>query len=107
MSIKKQFLKNKPMVKVTFEIEPAAAGEANEAYVLCEALNWEKTPLKKLKSGTFKGMVELPTDQQDDFEFRYCLKMPSGEEVYDNDWRADAYRPTALGVDNSVVSVRA
>lgn len=107
MPVKKQFLKSKPIVKVTFEIEPEAARSASEAYLLCEALGWQKEPLKKLKNGAFKGVVELPTDQQEDYEYRYCLLLDGGEEIYDNDWAAESYRANPMGGDNSVVSVRA
>ncbi|MBP7547972.1 MAG: isoamylase early set domain-containing protein [Corallincola sp.] len=107
MPVKKQFLKSKPVVKVTFEIEPEAARNASEAYLLCEALGWQKEPLKKQKSGAFKAVVELPTDQKEDYEYRFCLKLDSGEELYDNDWAAESYRANPLGGDNSVVSVRA
>ncbi|MEE2025494.1 MULTISPECIES: isoamylase early set domain-containing protein [Alkalimonas] len=106
MPLKKQFLKSRPVVKVTFEIPAEAAKEATSAYLLCEAQGWQKEPLKRLKNGGFKAVLELPTDQQDDFEFRYCLLDDAGNEQYDNDWQADGYRPTPLGVENSVVSVR-
>ena len=106
MPLKKQFLKSRPVVKVTFEIPPEAAADAKAVYLLCEAQGWQKEPLKRLKNGSFKTVLELPTDQQDDFEFRYCLLDKHGHEHYDNDWQADTYRPSALGVENSVVSVR-
>ncbi len=106
MPVKKQFLKSKPVVKVTFEIEAEAARNASAAYVVCEALGWQKEPLKKQKNGAFKGVLELPTDTQDDYEYRYCLELEEGE-IYDNDWQAEGYRPCPLGGENSVVSVRA
>ena len=106
MPLKKQFLKSRPVVKVTFEMPAEAAANAKAVYLLCEAQGWHKEPLKQLKNGSFKTVLELPTDQQDDFEFRYCLLDEAGNEHYDNDWQADSYRPTPLGVENSVVSVR-
>ncbi|MBD1388843.1 isoamylase early set domain-containing protein [Neiella sp. HB171785] len=105
MATKKQFLKTKPVVKVTFEVSAEAAQGASEVYVLCEALDWEKQPLKKFKAGHFKATLNLPTDDKDDYEYRYCLVMEDGSEKYDNDWEAESYRPNGSGEDNSVVSV--
>lgn len=105
MSTKKQFLKSKPIVKVTFEVSAEAAQGASEVFLLCEASDWAKEPMKKFKAGHFKTTVNLPTDDKDDFEYRYCLVMEDGSETYDNDWEADAYRPNGSGEDNSVVSV--
>ena len=105
MSIKKKYLKSKPVVKVTFEVSSEAAQGAEEIYLLCEALDWEKEPLKKFKAGHFKATVNLPTDGKDDYEYRYCMVMPDGSEKYENDWEAEAYRPNGVDGDNSVVSV--
>ena len=56
MAIKKQFLKSKPICKVTFTV---AAKEANNAAVVGSFNEWnaESAPLKKLKNGSFKGTV--------------------------------------------------
>ena len=105
MSTKKQFLKSKPVVKVTFEVSAEAAQDAEEIFVLCEALDWKKEPLKKFKAGHFKTTLNLPTDDKEDYEYRYCKVMADGTETYDNDWEADSYRPNDMGEDNSVVSV--
>ncbi|MCM2680581.1 isoamylase early set domain-containing protein [Echinimonas agarilytica] len=107
MSIKKQFLKTKPVVKVTFEVSAEAAEGAEQVFLMCEALNWEKTPLKKFKAGHFKAAVDLPTDEKSDYEYRFCLVMADGSEKYDNDWEAESYRPNGVNGDNSVVSVSA
>lgn len=107
MSTKKQFLKSKPAVKVTFEVSKEAAQGAEEIFLVCEALDWKKEPLKKLKAGHFKGTVTLPTDVKEDFEYRFCLKMSDGSEIYDNDWEAEAYRPNGVDGDNSVITVAA
>lgn len=105
MPVKKQFLKSRPEVKVTFEVTKEAAQGAKEVYLLCEALEWKREALKPLKAGSFKGTFNLPTDSKDDFEYRFCLVMEDGEEKFDNDWDAESYRPNPLGGDNSVVSV--
>ena len=107
MSIKKQYLKSKPIVKVTFEVSAEAAQGAEEVFLVCEALDWKKEPLKKFKAGNFKATVNLPTDVKDDFEYRYCLVMADGSELYDNDWEAESYRANGVDGDNSVVTVAA
>ena len=54
MSIKKQFIKTKPVCKVTFSIE---AKDAKFAAVVGDFNNWnpKEGELSKLKNGTFKG----------------------------------------------------
>lgn len=105
MSIKKQFLKSKPVVKITFQVSAEAAQGAEKIFLLCEALDWEKEPLKKFKAGHFKTTVNLPTNLKEDYEYKYCLLMADGSEVYENDWDAESYRPNGVDGDNSVVSV--
>ena len=68
MAIKKQFLKSKPICKVTFTVPAAGAKEVTVAG------NWNEwntaaEPLKKLKNGTFKGTVNLEAGQA--YEFKY------------------------------------
>lgn len=83
MAIKKQYLKSKPICKVTFSIP---AKEANEVVVVGSFNQWntESTSLKKLKNGTFKGTVDLEKDNS--YEFRYIV-----DGNYINDDQADAY----------------
>jgi 1,4-alpha-glucan branching enzyme len=83
MAIKKQYLKSKPVCKVTFSIE------AKDAKKVTVAGDWNKwsvkaTPLKKLKNGTFKGTVDLPSDKS--YEFKYVV-----DGNYVNDNQADEY----------------
>ena len=58
MAIKKQYLKSKPVCKVTFSIE---AEDAKKVSVVGSFNDWnaKKAPLKKLKNGTFKGTLDL------------------------------------------------
>lgn len=84
MSIQKQFLKSKPECKVTFSIQ---AKEAKTVEVAGAFNNWkaQSTPLKKLKNGTFKGSVNLPTNKA--YEFKYVIDGIS----WVNDDNADKY----------------
>lgn len=98
MAIKKQYLKSKPVCKVTFSIE---AEDAKKVAIVGSFNDWDakKTPLKKLKNGTFKGTVDLEKDSS--FEFKYVV---DGEFV--NDPAADSYVWNDFaGAENSVVSV--
>jgi 1,4-alpha-glucan branching enzyme len=70
MSIKKQFVKTKPLCKVTFSVE---AKEAIEASVIGDFNNWnpEEGSLNKLKNGTFKGVFNIDKDAS--YEFKYVI----------------------------------
>lgn len=83
MAITKQFLKSKPVCKVTFTVP---AEEANEVAVAGTFNDWDikATELKKLKNGTFKGTVDLETENS--YEFRYVV-----DGVWVNDEEADAF----------------
>lgn len=98
--IKKQFLKSKPLCKVTFSLSPEVATEANKVELVGEFSNWSESPIsmKKLKDGTFKTTVDLEVGKN--YEFRYVI---DGEK-WENDWDADAYVPNQITFEeNSVV----
>lgn len=98
MSVKKQFIKTKPVCKVTFSLE---AKEANVATVVGDFNNWnpENGVLSKLKNGTFKGIFDLPTENS--FEFKYIV-----DGTYVNEPAADSFRWNEFaGAENSVLEV--
>ena len=98
MAIKKQYLKSKPICKVTFSID---AEEAKKVSVVGSFNDWnaKKAPLKKLKNGTFKGTVDLEKDNT--YEFKYIV-----DGAYLNDDGADSYAwNDYAGAENSVVAV--
>jgi len=98
MAIKKQFLKSKPVCKVTFTVP---AEEANNVAVVGTFNEWntEATPLKKLKNGSFKGTVDLETENS--YEFRYVV-----DGNYVNEEEADAFAWNDFaGAENSVLSI--
>lgn len=70
MAITKQYLKSKPICKVTFVVP---AKDAHTVSVAGEFNEWstQAHTLKKLKNGTFKGSINLPKDQT--FEFKYVV----------------------------------
>jgi 1,4-alpha-glucan branching enzyme len=98
MSIKKQVIKTKPVVKVTFSIE---AKEANTAFVVGDFNNWNPAvgELSKLKSGTFKATFDLPKDNS--FEFKYLV-----DGNYVNEPEADGFVWNEFaGTENSVLAI--
>lgn len=100
--IKKQFLKSKPICKVTFTLPAEAAADAQKVELVGDFSKWGKEPIemKKLKNGTFKTTVDLEVGK--DYEFRYLI---DGKK-WENAWNADAYVPNKLTYeDNSVVSL--
>ena len=102
MAIKKQFLKTKPICKVTFKVTPETVGEADTVHLVGDFNNWDKatTPMKKLKSGDFTVTVNL--DKEQDYQFRYLV---NGKE-WVNEPEADRYEATPYpDIDNAVVSI--
>ncbi len=98
MAISKQFLKTKPVCKVTFTVP---AEEANQVHVVGSFNAWDTdaTPLKKLKNGTFKGTVNL--DEGQSYQFRYVI-----DGNYTNDDQADAYAWSDFAAaDNGVLNL--
>ncbi len=102
MSLKKQYLKSKPLCKVTFRLSADEAKNADCAKLVGDFNSWDKTvtPMKKLKNGDFTQTVSLDTDQE--YQFRYLLD----DAEWENDWEADSYVPSPISLeDNSVVQV--
>ena len=102
MSLKKKYLKSKPICKVSFEVPKEAAKQADEIYIVGEFNDWNTsaTPMKKLKNGKFTSTLDLNVGRE--YQFRYLL---DGEE-WENDWQADKYVPNSYGdCENSVVVV--
>ncbi|GAA3647648.1 isoamylase early set domain-containing protein [Flavivirga jejuensis] len=98
MAITKQYLKSKPICKVTFTV---SAKEANEVIVVGTFNGWntKSTALKKLKNGTFKGTVNL--EKENSYEFRYVV-----DGTYINDDKADAYAwSDYASAENGVLNV--
>ncbi|MCX2679446.1 isoamylase early set domain-containing protein [Galbibacter sp. EGI 63066] len=98
MAIMKQYLKSRPVCKVTFTVP---AKEANEVVVVGDFNNWnsKEACLKKLKNGNFKGTFEVPKDMT--YEFRYII-----DGTYTNEAEADAFKwNDYAGTENAVLYV--
>ena len=95
--LKKQFLKSKNVVKVTFYT--GAELQAETVYLVGDFNDWDEqaTPMEQLKDGRFKVTLELEPEKE--YQFRYLV---NGTEWH-NDWEADKYVPNPYSGDNSVV----
>lgn len=71
MSLKKQYLKSKPLCKVTFKVNKNQAGNASSISVLGDFNGWDpqKGEMKPMKDGSFSLSIDLEIDRQ--YQFRY------------------------------------
>lgn len=98
MAIAKQYLKTKPICKVTFTVP---AEEAKKVAVVGDFNNWSTkgSSLKKLKNGNFKGTFELP--KEGSYEFKYII-----DGAYVNEAEADRYQWNDFaGAENAVLEL--
>ena len=98
--IKKMYLKNKPVCKVTFRLPKIAAKGAKSVCVVGDFNNWSihEHPMKKSKTGDYTIILELEPNRE--YQFRYLIN----ETSWENDWNADKYVKSPYGdSDNSVV----
>lgn len=96
MAISKQYLKTKPICKVTFTLP---VEDAKNVAVVGDFNNWnpKKGTLKKLKNGTFKATFDLPMEQT--YEFKYIV-----DGAYVNEPEADRYQWNDFaGSENAVL----
>ncbi len=101
MSLEKKYLKSKPICKVKFIAPEPLTKEAKKIFLAGDFNDWqfEETLLRKQKNGTYATTLKLDTGGE--YQYRYVL---DGER-WENDYDADKYVPTEVGVDNSVVVV--
>ncbi len=102
MSVKKTYLKSKPLCKVTFKLTKEQAQQANSVHIVGDFNQWDTTalPMKKLKNGSFSSTVDL--EIENNYQFRYLLD----NEHWENDWQADGYIPSPVShEENSIVCI--
>lgn len=101
MSIKKQYLKSKPVCKVTFRVAKEQAQNADTIKILGEFNAWNEAtePMKKLKSGDFTQTLNL--DAGAEYQFKYFIN----DKVWENETEADKEAPNGIveGEFNSVI----
>jgi len=103
MGIRKKYLKSKPVCKVTFTLPKKAVGDGKKVHLVGDFNKWRKkaTPLKKLKSGAFQIVLDLPCGNE--YQYRYLID----NARWENDWEADKYVSSPYDADNSVVVIDA
>ena len=97
--MQKQYLKTKPLCKVTFTL-PAHRGISAEQVALRGEFNdWDPAalPMKKSKSGDFTATVNLEKNKE--YQFRYLVN----GGTWLNDEAADCYQPSPVSYDNNSV----
>ena len=102
MSLKKKFLKSKPVSKVTFTLSKEQAKDAGNVHLVGEFNEWKigTTAMRKQKDGSFTITLDLPTDRE--YQFRYLID----GEIWISDPEADKYAFSPFGdCENSVVAV--
>jgi 1,4-alpha-glucan branching enzyme len=100
--MKKRFLRTRPVCKVTFELPGAVTRTARKVALVGEFNDWdpERTSMKRRKDGSFS--ITLDLDCNHEYQYKYLID----NERWENDWAADKYLPSPVGVsDNSVVVV--
>ena len=100
MSLKKQFLKSKPVCKVSFRLDAAEAPGAQKVQLLGDFNNWDKSvePMNVLKSNDFTTTLELEAGKE--YQFRYLI---NGSD-WKNDTEADSLVANSFGEQNGVIS---
>ncbi len=108
MPIKKQYLKSKPQVKVTFEIEKKDAQDAQSIVLLSEHNNWTPIELKKFKNGKFKVSENISMEDRDGFQFIYKATAEDGNEFTLLPEGADNYVDNGIsdGGKNAVLVIK-
>jgi 1,4-alpha-glucan branching enzyme len=99
--IKKQYLKSRPVCRVTFRLPKDAAPEAQRVNISGDFNDWDQelTVMTRLRNGDFTITLELEKGRE--YHFRYLI---DGKR-WANDWFADKYLPNPFGGDDSVVLV--
>ena len=100
--LKKQYVKSRKVVKVTFELlksEQPEEIDVENVHLVGEFNEWDltATPMKANVKGAYRTMLELEPDRA--YKFRYLVN----GEYWCNDWQADSYEPNYLDGDNCVV----
>jgi len=103
MSIKKQYLKSKPVCKLSFRVTKEEAQGADTVKIVGEFNEWDKDakPMKKLKSGDFTQTLNLETGKE--YQFKYLVN----DTTWTNESEADKMVPNGIveGEFNSVIDL--
>jgi 1,4-alpha-glucan branching enzyme len=99
MSLKKTYLKSKPVCKVTFNFPKEYYPSAKSVEVAGTFTDWQPVKMRKIKEG-FTRTFDLPVSTEQHFRYRI------DGELWENDHEADRYVNTGVDLEeNSVVQV--
>lgn len=101
MSIKKQFLKSKPVCKVSFKVSKEEAAGAGQVAVLGDFNSWnpEEGAMNALKDGSFSLTLELEAGKS--YRFRY---LADGSRWFD-EAEADGIEAGEFGAANNLLNL--
>ncbi len=103
MSVKKKYLKSKPLCKVTFNLSKDIVNGAKEVALVGDFNNWsikKAETLRKAKDGKYTRTLDLATGKN--YQYRFVLD----GETWVNDTEAEGYAPSGVGPEpNCVVEV--
>lgn len=101
MSIKKKYLKTKPVCKVTFRFHENPSNSVKSVNLVGEFNDWNKKAdsMNSLKSGAFTLAMDLELDRE--YQFRYLVDGTRWE----NELEADKHVPTIFGDSNNSVII--
>ncbi len=99
--IQKDFLRNRPVCRVTFNLPEAAAPDAQTVCIMGDFNNWSRdaNPMTRQKNDGFSVSLELEKGRS--YRFRYLIDGCK----FENDWAADRYEPNPYGGEDSVVDL--
>lgn len=92
MSIKKQYLKEDGVCKITFSLKEKTQ-ELENVRIPSDFNNWDTNcePMKKLKTGGFSQTINLERGKT--YQFKYLIN----DSVWANDPEADQFVPNGFG----------
>lgn len=102
MSIKKQYLKSKPVCKVSFTLDKKYANSAKKVALLGDFNDWKDKKsnyMRKLKDGSFTRTLDLEVGRV--YQFRYLVD----GESWVNEVKSDGYALNEYGSENCLVEV--
>lgn len=107
MTIKKQYLKSKPEVKITFEVEPKDAQDAKSITLLSEHNDWQPIIFTQLKSGKFKATFNVSTENIESFQYTFQAVKEDKQQVMLLPMGADDYVDNGMtdGGKNAVLKI--
>jgi len=102
MSIKKHYLKNNEVCKITFTLKEKV-NSIDNVRITGDFNNWDMNcePMKKLKPGGFSQTINLASGKS--YQFKYLIN----DSVWANDPESDEFVPNGFGTgeSNSVIVV--